>query len=128
MRDLAHAPPAVFGGTAEALELARRIPGAVLRLPPGGRPPPGWQGRSGTGAVSAEWLAGSGVSALVIAPHPFDAEAARAAAAAADAIGLPRVMLRRPGWRKKQRARWHRAARAEHLPRLIPAGSRISIS
>ncbi|ETX16538.1 precorrin-6x reductase [Roseivivax halodurans JCM 10272] len=115
----------MFGGTAEALELARRIPGAVLLLPPGERRPPGVPGSFETADISADWLARTGVFGLIIAPHPFGAESARAAAAAADEQGVPRVFLRRPGWRAPRGARWHRARSAEQLPRLIPAGARI---
>lgn len=64
--------------------------------------------RGGFGGVNglARWLAAERVRVLVDATHPFAARITANAAEAAGRLGLPLVVLRRPGWTRQAGDRW----------------------
>jgi precorrin-6A/cobalt-precorrin-6A reductase len=98
----------ILGGTAEARLLAAEVvargdvrvvstlAGRVRdpRLPAGEVRIGGFGGTAGL----TSWLRSSGVSAIIDATHPFAARISASAAAAAADVGVPILMLRRPGW------------------------------
>jgi precorrin-6A/cobalt-precorrin-6A reductase len=92
----------VLGGTAEARELAGALPGMTVisslagrttapRLPAGETRIGGFGGAEGL----ADYLRAHRIDALVDATHPFAARISAHAATAADATGLPFLVLRR---------------------------------
>ncbi|SFE13385.1 precorrin-6A/cobalt-precorrin-6A reductase [Roseivivax sediminis] len=125
MKDSPSTPVAIVGGAGEARRLAAACPGAPVRLPDGERVPRRWPGAVSVGPVTAEWLAGTGAGALVIAAHPFDTATAASARLAARTLAIPFVTILRPPWRRRPGERWHRAAHADDLARVIPPGGRV---
>ncbi|UXY31241.1 cobalt-precorrin-6A reductase [Streptomyces sp. HUAS TT20] len=122
----------ILGGTTEARRLA-----ADLATRPGLRVTTSLAGRvarpgaldgdvriGGFGGAEglADWLREQRADAVVDATHPFAASITANAARAAQATGLPLVVLRRPGWRPAPGDRWHPApslaAAADALPGL----------
>jgi precorrin-6A/cobalt-precorrin-6A reductase len=109
--------PLILGGTAEAAALAR---GALARFPelrvttalagrvarPG--PIPGQVRIGGFGGADglAQYLIAQDIDRLIDATHPFAAAISRAARLAAASTGVPRLMLRRPPWRRHPLDRW----------------------
>ncbi|MBW4716959.1 cobalt-precorrin-6A reductase [Saccharothrix obliqua] len=104
----------MLGGTGEARELARRaveryrvvssLAGRVSapRLPEGEVRVGGFGGAAGLAA----WLRAERVAAVVDATHPFaDRITANAVAATAE-VGVPLLVLRRPGWVERPGDRW----------------------
>ena len=108
----------ILGGTAEAAALARA---AVERL--GGRlevttalagrteapsPLPGRVRIGGFGGVEglATYIAEAGIELLVDATHPFADQIALHARLASERMGLPRLVLERPPWRRHPLDRW----------------------
>ncbi len=55
-----------------------------------------------------EWLRDNGIEAVVDATHPFAGGITANAAAAAGAVGLPVLHVRRPGWTERPGDRWMR--------------------
>jgi precorrin-6A/cobalt-precorrin-6A reductase len=119
----------VLGGTAEARELAGALPTMTVisslagrttdpRLPAGEVRIGGFGGADGLAAYLREQR----IDALVDATHPFAARISAHASAAAEATGVPFLVLRRPGWSAGAGDDWHRvpdlAAAATVLPRL----------
>jgi len=107
----------IVGDAREAGELAAALAAAgaaPLRFAPGAAPSP---------------AQAAGALALVDACHPFDEAGARAALAAARALGLPRLVLRRRPWRPGPSDRWIRVAspRAAALA-LRPEWTRVFIA
>ncbi|HZB90171.1 MAG TPA: cobalt-precorrin-6A reductase [Stellaceae bacterium] len=124
----------ILGGTAEAAALAvetlRRFGAAVsVTTALAGRtehpaPLPGRVRLGGFGGAEglAAYLAAEGVDCLIDATHPFAAQISAQAAAAADAAGVPRLVLWRPPWQRHPLDRWIEvgdlAGAADVLPRL----------
>ncbi|GGK43086.1 precorrin-6A reductase [Pilimelia terevasa] len=127
----------VLGGTTEGRALAEALAadptwhvttslaGRVSRprLAPGTHRAGGFGGADGL----ADWLRAHRVAAVVDATHPF---AARITANAADAcarVGVPLLVVQRPGWAEGTGDRWHRvpslAAAAEALRNAECGGS-----
>ncbi|HEY0717432.1 MAG TPA: cobalt-precorrin-6A reductase [Streptosporangiaceae bacterium] len=120
----------VLGGTGEARELAARLagrPGTEVISSLAGRTsdpvlPPGRTRTGGFGGPDglAAWLAGEQVGAVVDATHPFAAGITATAVAATARLGVPLLVLRRPGWTAGPGDDWRRvpslAAAAAHLP------------
>jgi len=123
----------ILGGTGEARALAAELaarPGVEVTSSLAGRVrdpalPAGAVRIGGFGGVAglAAYLAAQGIDRLVDATHPFAATISAHAASAADATGVPLVVLRRPGWSVQPGDRWTRvpdivaaAARAAALP------------
>ncbi|WP_432133495.1 cobalt-precorrin-6A reductase [Streptomyces sp. bgisy154] len=129
----------VLGGTAEARELA-----AALAARPGVRVTSSLAGRvSRPGALAGDvrvggfggadglagWLREHDVAATVDATHPFAAGITANAARAADATGVPLVVLRRPGWSAGPGDRWHEVPSLDAAARLLPSvGSRVFLT
>jgi precorrin-6A/cobalt-precorrin-6A reductase len=113
----------VLGGTAEARELASRVPvltslaGRVreLDLPPGDVRVGGFGGVEGL----IGWLREHRPSAVVDATHPFAAQMQRHAVEACRAVGVPLLRLQRPGWTEQPGDRWTR------VPSLEEAAARV---
>ena len=116
----------VLGGTTEARELAGRLPvisslagrTSDPRLPAGEVRIGGFGGPDGLAA----YLRSAGIDVLVDATHPFAARISANATVAAEATGVPLLVLRRPGWTAGPGDDWHRvpdlASAAAALPRL----------
>jgi precorrin-6A/cobalt-precorrin-6A reductase len=97
----------VLGGTSEARALAAALVAAGVdvisslagrvvqpRLPPGSARIGGFGGADGLAAYLDEQQ----ITALVDATHPFAATITANAAVAAERVGVPRLVLLRPGW------------------------------
>ncbi|WP_328752091.1 cobalt-precorrin-6A reductase [Streptomyces sp. NBC_00285] len=129
----------ILGGTTEARELA-----AQLAARPGTRVTTSLAGRvTRPGAIAgevriggfggaqglAEWLRHEHVDALVDATHPFARTITAHAAQAAEATGLPSVVLRRPGWRPGPKDRWHPVGSLDEAARALPGlGRRVFLT
>lgn len=117
----------LLGGTAEARRLASELStdydvvsslaGRVseLRLPAGETRQGGFGGVAGLTA----WLAEQRVGAVVDATHPFAATMTAHAVAATSELGLPLLVLRRPGWREQPGDNWHWVADAAAAASLL---------
>lgn len=135
----AHAHALVLGGTAEARELA-----AALAARPGVRVTTSLAGRvSRPGALDgdvrvggfggaeglARWLRTERVDALVDATHPFASGITANAVEAARAVGVPAVVLRRPGWQAGPGDRWHSTNSLAEAADLLPSlGHRVFLT
>ncbi len=116
----------VLGGTAEARELAGRLPviSSLAGRTSEPRRPVGEVRIGGFGGPDglAAYLRAERIEALVDATHPFAARISANAAAAAEATGVPLLVLCRPGWVAGPGDDWHRvpdlATAAAVLPRL----------
>lgn len=108
----------ILGGTSEARALA-----ALLVALPGVEPVSSLAGRLAEparpegemriggfgGATGLErWLAAQTITAVVDATHPFAATISRSAAVATSALGLPLLVVRRPGWTERDGDDWRR--------------------
>ncbi|MFN4271430.1 MAG: cobalt-precorrin-6A reductase [Aliihoeflea sp.] len=106
----------ILGGTTEARELAARLagtPGCRITLSLAGRtvnpaaqPVPVRVGGFGGAEGLAAHLGAEGIDLLVDATHPFAARISANAAEAARVTNVPLLVLRRPGWTKRQGDRW----------------------
>lgn len=107
----------VLGGTAEARELAARVPvltslaGRVSAplLPDGDVRVGGFGGVPGLAA----FLRAQGVRAVVDATHPFAAQMSAHAVTACAEVGVPLLRLQRPGWVEGPGDRWTRVPSLE---------------
>ncbi len=129
----------VLGGTGEARRLAAALhgrPGLRVVSSLAGRVreptlPVGQVRVGGFGGVDGltDWLREHQVAAVVDATHPFAAAMTDAAVAATGRLGVPLLVLRRPGWTEGGGDDWHRvptlAAAAEALPAL---GERVFLT
>ena len=120
----------VLGGTGEARELATVLAGrpgvtVVSSLAGRTRQPRRPEGRTRVGGFGgpdglAEWLAAEDIGAVVDATHPFATAIAEAAVTATARLGVPLLVLRRPGWTAGPGDDWRRvpslAAAAANLP------------
>ncbi|MEV0798657.1 cobalt-precorrin-6A reductase [Kribbella sp. NPDC050281] len=119
----------LLGGTGEARELAQTLVSAGVdvvsslagrtadaRLPVGAVRQGGFGGAAGL----ARWLHDNPVDAVVDATHPFAATMTEHAISAAREIGVPLLVLRRPGWTPGDRWHWvdTTSVAAELLPTL----------
>lgn len=121
----------ILGGTGEAASLAQ---GALARFGEGmtvttalaGRtrhPGPipgqvrigGFGGAAGLGAYLVEHA----VDRLIDATHPFAAEISRSARLAAERVGVPRLLLLRPPWRRHPLDRWIEVGSIEAAALLV---------
>jgi len=102
----------ILGGTGEARRLAAALPGRVIsslagrvkdpRLPPGEVRVGGFGGVDGL----AEWLRANHITAVVDATHPFAERITANAVAATAEVGVPLLVLRRPGWTEQPGDDW----------------------
>jgi precorrin-6A/cobalt-precorrin-6A reductase len=120
----------VLGGTGEARDLAARLAGrpglevvsslagrtSEPRRPAGDLRVGGFGGAGGL----ADWLAAERIGAVVDATHPFAVAITEAAVTATTRLGVPLLVLRRPGWTAGPGDDWRRvpslAAAAADLP------------
>jgi precorrin-6A/cobalt-precorrin-6A reductase len=121
----------VLGGTTEARRLAEALAEAAdLRvitslagrvssphLPPGEVRIGGFDGVPGLTA----WLRAEKVAAVVDATHPFAARITESAATATTALGLPFLVLRRPGWREVDGDDWRWVDSVAEAAALLPS-------
>jgi precorrin-6A/cobalt-precorrin-6A reductase len=105
----------ILGGTGEARELAGRIAGRRVVSSLAGRVrdpalPAGEVRIGGFGGPGplADWLRDEGIGAVIDATHPFAARITANAVEATTAVGVPLLVLRRPGWTEAPGDRWHR--------------------
>jgi precorrin-6A/cobalt-precorrin-6A reductase len=128
----------ILGGTGEARELAARLAarsdlrvvstlaGRVRnpRLPEGEVRIGGFGGPEGL----AEWLSEHDVAAVIDATHPFAERISWSAAEAAGMIGVPHLVLRRPGWTPGPGDDWRWVDALYEAPPLLAAGSRVFLT
>jgi len=126
----------LLGGTGEARELAARLTDVEvvsslagrtreLQLPRGEVRVGGFGGTEGL----IEWLQRNPVDAVVDATHPFASTMTEHAVTATRAVGVPLLVLRRPGWVAEPGDDWHWAASAETAAALLPSlGSRVFLT
>ena len=105
---------AVEPGVHVVSSLAGRIPDA--RLPVGEVRQGGFGGTDGL----VDWLRDNEVDAVVDATHPFAATMTAHAVAAARAVDVPLLVLRRPGWTSGPEDAWHWVDSADAAARLLP--------
>jgi precorrin-6A/cobalt-precorrin-6A reductase len=118
-----------LGGTAEARELASRVPvltslAGVTRspdLPVGDVRVGGFGGVAGLVA----WLREHQPTAVVDATHPFAAQMSRHAVEACAVVGIPLLRLQRPGWVEGPGDRWTRVPSLEAA--AVAVGSRRAL-
>lgn len=129
----------VLGGTHEGASLAEALhgrPGFTVTSSLAGRVrmaslPPGEVRIGGFGGVDGlvDWLHTHPADVVVDATHPFATTISAHAAAAADAVGVPLVVLRRPGWTEGRGDRWHRVPTAAAAADLLPTlGRRVFLT
>ncbi|MGF6888401.1 precorrin-6A/cobalt-precorrin-6A reductase [Nocardia sp. GAS34] len=76
-----------------------------------------------------EWLAANDIDAVVDATHPFAGRISAHAAAAAAALELPVLHVRRPGWRERPGDRWLRVPDVAAAADLVAGlGERIFLT
>lgn len=81
------------------------------------------------GAVGlARYLRASGIDLVVDATHPFASTISAHAAAAADAVSVPRVVLRRPAWRSRTGDDWRCVASLDDAAKAIDTGARVFLA
>lgn len=122
----------LLAGTAEALELSRRLAAIdgielVTSLLGATRRPAGYAGkvrRGGFGGAPglAAYLAAEGVGAIIDATHPFAAQINANVAQAAAWMGTPRVRLLRPSWEIEPG--WQRVPSLAAALDALPTGAR----
>jgi precorrin-6A/cobalt-precorrin-6A reductase len=126
----------LLGGTGEARALAQLLVSAGVevvsslagrttdaRLPVGEVRTGGFGGVDGLSA----WLRANPVDVVVDATHPFAATMTAHAVAAAREVGVPLLILRRPGWTAEPT--WHRVDTPGDAAAILPAvGSRVFLT
>ncbi|MDP9795793.1 precorrin-6A/cobalt-precorrin-6A reductase [Catenuloplanes nepalensis] len=120
----------ILGGTAEARRLASSLtglPGVSVTSSLAGRTstpslPPGDVRIGGFGGVTGliAWLRSSGMDAVIDATHPFAAVMSTSAAEACGEVGIPLLMLRRPGWIERDGDDWRRVPSIAAAARVLP--------
>lgn len=121
----------LLGGTGEARRLAALLhahPSVDLTYSLAGRVrdplvPAGRVRVGGFGGVAGltNWLRAQRVDAVVDATHPFAATMTATAVQAAGRLGLPCVVLRRPGWQPQPGDDWHWADTLPEAAAALPA-------
>lgn len=128
----------LLGGTGEARELAQFLVSsghqvvsslagrtAAARLPAGEVRSGGFGGADGLSA----WLRAQAVDAVIDATHPFAATMTSHAVAAAGEVGVPLLIVRRPGWTAAAGDVWHGADTPKAAAELLPTvGSRAFLT
>jgi len=120
----------VLGGTGEARRLAaalHALPGVAVTSSLAGRVarlerPVGAVRIGGFGGIvgMVTWLREAGADAVVDATHPFATTITAHAVAATNAVGLPLLVLRRPGWKERPGDRWHRVPDPRAAAAVLP--------
>ena len=124
----------ILGGTAEAAALARGVAerfgrGLEVTTALAGRteqpaPLPGNLRIGGFGGATglAAYLAEAGIDLLIDATHPFADSIAHHARLAVEQVGVPRLVLERPPWRRHPLDRW---IEVEHFSGAAAAVARV---
>lgn len=128
MRDAEASKVLILGGSAQARALAAIIPDAVVRLSAPDRVAQDWPVTVSVGPVTAGWLAGQGVRAVVDASHPFDTAHYFALNRAIKTLDLSHITVRRPGWRPTRRDRWTFVRDAGQGAAILPKGARVFVT
>lgn len=119
----------ILGGTGEARELASRVPAVSSLAGRVSNPalPAGEVRIGGFGGVDglARWLRDNGVSAVVDATHPFARQITANAFEACERVGVPLVILRRPGFTPQPG--WHWVDSVAGAARDLP-GERVFLT
>jgi precorrin-6A/cobalt-precorrin-6A reductase len=129
----------VLGGTDEGRRLA-----GVLAAQPGLRVVSSLAGRVskprlpqtevriggfGGAAGLAAWLRSESVDVVVDATHPFAGRITASAVLASTEVGIPLLVLRRPGWQPVPGDDWHWADSLAHAAELLPTvGRRVLLT
>jgi precorrin-6A/cobalt-precorrin-6A reductase len=121
----------ILGGTGDAVELARcamSLPGleAITSLAGRTRVPKALTGEVRIGGFGGEaglieYLYTANIDFLIDATHPFAPQISRNAAGAATKVGIPRLMLIRPGWVRLPEDDWIEVESVEAAVGAIPA-------
>jgi precorrin-6A/cobalt-precorrin-6A reductase len=123
----------LLGGTTEARQLAGLLvaDGHTVISSLAGRTsdplrPAGEMRVGGFGGVDglAGYLRDERIDVLVDATHPFAATITRHAVEASRASGVPRMVVRRPGWTAVPGDEWHRVASLAEAAAQLPARGR----
>ncbi|TCC42484.1 cobalt-precorrin-6A reductase [Kribbella speibonae] len=119
----------LLGGTGEARELAGVLTASGVEVVSSlagrtsdARVPVGEVRVGGFGGVDGltDWLRQHPVDAVIDATHPFAATMTAHAFAATREVGVPLLVLRRPGWAAESDDNWHWAATASDAAELLP--------
>ncbi len=117
----------IIGGAREAWDLAQALPGAQVHLPVPERIARHWGRPVTQGDLTERQL--DGVSAVIEAAHPWDAETAAQVAGMCRACRVPHLQLVRPAWRASpRRDRWVHLRDARGARQVLPAGARVFVS
>ncbi len=118
----------ILGGTGDAVKLASLaidLPGLVVITSLAGRTsaPKSLVGEVRIGGFGGEaglvrYLQTEQIDLLIDATHPFAAQISRNAAGAATLVGIPRLMLIRPEWRRSPEDNW---IEVESVAAAVPA-------
>ncbi|WP_399344976.1 cobalt-precorrin-6A reductase [Umezawaea sp. Da 62-37] len=123
----------MLGGTGEARRLAAELPGRVISSLAGRvtdpRLPEGEVRVGGFGGVDGlvEWLRANGITAVVDATHPFAARITANAVEATARVGIPLLVLRRPGWTPEPGDDWRWVDSLEEAAADLP-GDRVFLT
>lgn len=119
----------ILGGTGDARQLAERLAARrdlriTLSLAGRTKAPLAQAGDVRTGGFGgadglARWLDDNHVGALIDATHPFAARMSQNAVAAANAAGIPLIVLARPQWERSAGDRWIDAEDVADAARLL---------
>jgi precorrin-6A/cobalt-precorrin-6A reductase len=129
----------LLGGTGDARRLAQRLaaePNVDVTTALAGRVhtpllPAGTARVGGFGGPDGliEWLRAARIDAVVDATHPFATRITGNAVAATARLGLPLLVLRRPGWRPGSGDDWHWADTLADVATRLPAlGRRVFLT
>ena len=123
----------ILGGTGDGVELARQatnIPGVQVISSLAGRTivPKSLVGAVRIGGFGGkaglvEYLQAEQIDLLIDATHPFAAQISRNAAGAARQVGIPWLMLIRPGWERLREDDWIEVGSVEAAVMAIPASA-----
>jgi precorrin-6A/cobalt-precorrin-6A reductase len=124
----------ILGGTGDAVELARlatRLPGLEVISSLAGRTstPKSLVGNVRVGGFGGEaglveYLQIEQIDLLIDATHPFAAKISGNAAAAARMVGIPWLMLIRPGWERLLQDNWIEVESIDAAVMAIPASAK----
>lgn len=133
----------ILGGTADAVELARRLDGmagievlsSMAGVTSNPRRPAGLVRSGGFGGIAGlvDYLGAERIDAVLDATHPFAVQISRHAAQAGRMTGKPVLHLVRPAWRRQVGDTWHGVASAnaaaDWLERsALPAGVTVFLT
>ncbi|CAA7626773.1 cobalt-precorrin-6A reductase [Magnetospirillum sp. SS-4] len=117
----------ILGGTAEAAALARAVAGRIETVTSlaGRAGIPSLPGRVRVGGFGGAagleaFLRTEAIGRVIDATHPFAARISAHAGTACAALGIPRLMLRRPEWPRHPEDRWTEVADMAGAAAVLP--------